>query len=180
MNNCLKDSIFTLIIKSFIKYVPKLLTRCRALKKGNLLVVLLVITFALTAISCGKNYKQKSTPRVKKTASVHIKMKGSIKKGERLFYNGRIDIPACINCHDGAASTQKRHYKIKYSPYAVTTYNRMLRILRSRKIKSNAKNNQDDYNIMMDVLKNLTLADKRNLSKFYAFKLLKLKKGYPP
>ena len=177
---CLKESIFTLIIKSFIKYVPQLVIRCHRLKKGNLFAVFLIIIFAFTSISCGKKYQRSSSTQVKKTASVHINMKGSIKKGEHLFYNGRIDVPACINCHDRAANSQKRHYKIKFSPYAVTTYNRTLRALRSRKIRSNAKNNQDDYNIMLNILKNLTLADKRNLSKFYAFKLLKLKKGYPP
>ena len=150
------------------------------MEKGNLFAVLFIIIFAFTSISCGKKYQRSSQTRVKKSPSVHINMKGSIKKGEHLFYNGRIDVPACINCHDGTGNKQKRHYKIKYSSYAVTTYNRMLRTLRSRKIRYNVKNNQDDYNIMLDVLKNLTLADKRNLAKFYAFRFLKLKKGYPP
>ena len=143
-------------------------------------VVLFIIVFAFTAISCGKRYQRNSSPPAKKTSPVRINVKGSIRKGERLYYNGRVDVPACINCHYGAGNTNKKRYKIKSTSYAVSTYNRMLRILRNRKIRNKAKISQDDYNIMMGLLKNLTLNDKRNLAKFYAFKLLKLKKRYPP
>lgn len=110
---------------------------------------------------------------------------GDIKLGKSLFLNGKAGVPACIECHNPHARTtpimppKPKAHRLQHTKYSRTTYSLLLQRMLKPNISS-THTEPEDVKLMLELLDNLSLDDKRAVAKFVAYELYTLKPGLPP